>query len=223
MKKVLVVDIGGTNVKFLATGHGTSRKFASGPKMTPEEMVAQVKRLTADWKYDAVSIGYPGLVRDGQVVSEPKNLGPGWVSFDFRAAFRRPVKLINDAAMQALGSYHGGLMLFLGLGTGVGSALVADGVIVPMELGHLPYKQGTYEDYLGLRGLKWLGKQRWRKHVGEIVKRLIAAIHPDDVVLGGGHAKELGLLSRTCRMGSNANAFAGGLRLWNNAKGKEKK
>ena len=222
MKKVLVIDIGGTNVKLLATGHSVARRFASNPKMTPREMVAEVKRLAADWKYDVVSIGYPGVVRGGRVALDPKNLGPGWVGFDFKAAFRRPVKLINDAAMQALGSYHGGLMLFVGLGTGVGSALIADGVVVPMELGHLSYRQRTYEDYVGLRGFKWLGKARWRKHVVDIVKRLIGAIHPDDVVVGGGHAKELGHVSRTCRMGSNANAFVGGMRLWENGKRKGK-
>jgi polyphosphate glucokinase len=179
-----------------------------------------VKQHTADWKYDAVSIGYPGAVRDGRVVLEPRNLGAGWVGFDFKAAFGRPVKLINDAAMQALGSYRGGLMLFVGLGTGVGSALIADGVVVPMELGHLSYKQGTYEDYAGLRGLNRLGLRKWRKHVAEIVKRLIAAIHPDDVVLGGGHANELGPILKTCRTGNNANAFVGGLRLWENGNGK---
>jgi polyphosphate glucokinase len=221
VKKVLVIDIGGTNVKFLASGHTAARRFASSPALTPEKMVAEVKKHTSDWKYNKVSIGYPGVVRRGRVELEPKNLGPGWVNFDFRAAFRRPVKVINDAAMQALGSYRGGLMLFVGLGTGVGSALIADGVVVPMELGHLSYRQGTCEDYLGLRGLKWLGKPRWRKHVAEIVNRLIEAIHPDDVVLGGGHAGELGPLTQKCRTGSNAKAFAGGMRLWKNGKGKK--
>jgi polyphosphate glucokinase len=222
VKKVLVIDIGGTNVKFLATGHTSARRFASNPKLTPKKMVAEVKRHTADWKYDVISIGYPGVVRHGRVVLEPKNLGRGWVGFDFKAAFGRPVRLMNDAAMQALGSYRGGLMLFVGLGTGVGSALIANGAVIPMELGHLSYKQRTCEDYVGLRGLKWLGKARWRKHVAIIVKRLIAAIHPDDVVLGGGHANELGRASEICRTGSNANAFVGGVRLWQNGKGKGK-
>jgi polyphosphate glucokinase len=223
VKKVLVIDIGGTNVKFLATGHTTARRFASGRKLTPEKMVAEVKRQTSDWRYSVVSMGYPGVVHDGRVALEPKNLGAGWVGFDFKAAFGRPLKLINDAAMQALGSYRGGLMLFVGLGTGVGCALIADGTLVPMELGHLPYKRGTYEDYLGLRGLKWLGKRRWRKHARKIVERLIGVIHPDEVVLGGGHAKKLGHVSCKCRTGGNANAFTGGMRLWNNVKKKETK
>jgi predicted NBD/HSP70 family sugar kinase len=218
-----VIDIGGTNVKFVATGHTTARRFASGRKLTPEEMVAQVKRHTADWKYNVISIGYPGVVRHGRMVSEPKNLGSGWVQFDFKAAFGRPVKVINDAAMQALGSYRGGLMLFVGLGTGLGSAVIADGTVMPMELGHLSYKKRTYEDYLGHRGLKWLGKARWRKHVAQILKRLMAVFHPEDVVIGGGHAKKLGRLPKTCRTGTNANAFAGGMRLWKNSKTKETK
>ena len=223
MKKVLVIDIGGTNVKFLATGRKVARRFPSGPSLTPQRLVDEVKRHTADWKYDVVSIGYPGLVQQGRVVSEPRNLGVGWVEFDFQAAFRRPVKLINDAAMQALGSYRGGLMFFLGLGTGLGSALIADGVVVPMELGHLRYKQGTYEDYMGLRGLRLLGTATWRKHVAEVVGWLVTAIHPEEVVLGGGHAKQLGKLPEGCRAGDNAYAFLGGMRLWEDAKGKGKK
>lgn len=220
MKQVLVIDIGGTNVKFFASGHEVARRFPSGSKLTPQRMVAEVQQRTADWKYDVVTIGYPGLVRHGRVVLEPRNLGAGWIEFDFEAAFKRPVKLINDAAMQALGSYRGGLMFFLGLGTGLGSALVMDGVVVPMELGHLYYKRGTYEDYMGLRGLKLLGKQRWRKHVSEVVERVVAAIHPDEVVLGGGHAKELGKLPEGCRAGDNAHAFLGGMRLWEDTKEK---
>jgi len=219
--KVLVIDIGGTNVKLLATGHKEPRKFPSGPKLTPRQMVAGVKQLAADWEYNAVTIGYPGVVKEGRVIKEPQNLGRGWVGYNFAAAFGRPVKLINDAAMQALGSYKGGLMLFLGLGTGVGSALVADGVVVPLDLAHLSYKRGTYEDYMGLRGLKRLGKSRWRKHVAKATKRFMAALNSDDVVLGGGGAKHLGKPPEGCRVGENANAFLGGSRLWNNSqKGK---
>ena len=223
MKKVLVIDIGGTNIKFVATGHKTARKFPSGPKMTPGEMVAGIKQHARDWKYDAVTIGYPGDVKGGRIIREPKNLGPGWVGFDFKTAFGRPVKLINDAAMQALGSYKGGLMLFLGLGTGFGSALVADGVVVPMNLAHLPYKDGSYEDYMGLRGMKRLGRPKWRKYVAEVAKRFIAILNPDDVVLGGGVAIDLNKPAKGCRLGDNAHAFLGGMLLWKNAEGKQKK
>jgi len=215
---VLVVDVGGTGVKILATGHDESRKFASGPKMTPAHMVAGVKKLAKDWKYDVVSIGYPGLVSKGRITSEPRNLAPGWRRFDFEAGFERPVKLLNDAAMQALGSYAGGLLLFMGLGTGLGSALVADGVVIPMELGHLSYRNGTLEDYVGRRGLERLGKKKWRKHVDFAVTRLIEVLHPDDVVLGGGNAKKLKKLPPGCRLGNNAYAFVGGFRLWARAK-----
>ena len=211
---VLVVDVGGTSVKILTSGQTESRKFSSGPKMTPRQMVAGVKKLVGDWKYDAVSIGYPGLVLKGRVVMEPHNLAPGWIRFDFAAVFNRPVKIINDAAMQALGGYKGGSMLFLGLGTGLGSALIADGVVIPMELAHLSFKKGTYEDYIGLRGLESLGKKGWRKHVAYGVERLIAALHSDDVVLGGGNAKKLKELPPGCRAGDNANAFVGGFRMW---------
>jgi polyphosphate glucokinase len=221
--KVLVIDIGGTNVKFLATGHKTARRFPSGSKLTPRHMVAGVKQLAADWKYDAVTIGYPGVIKRGRVVKEPQNLGPGWVGCNFKAAFGRPVKLINDAAMQALGSYRGGLMLFLGLGTGLGSAVITDGVVVPLELGHLSYKHGTYEEYLGLCGMKRLGKQRWRKHVADVARRFIAALNPDDVVLGGGCAKHLKELPKGCRLGDNAHALLGGVRLWNDAELKKMK
>jgi polyphosphate glucokinase len=212
--RVLAVDVGGSNVKVLATGQLEPRGFASGPKMTPKQMVAGVKQITKDWKYDAVSIGYPGPVRRGRVIAEPHNLGRGWIEFNFRAAFARPVKLINDAAMQALGSYKGGTLLFLGLGTGLGSALVVEGTVVSMELGHLSYKLGTYEDHVGLRGLKRLGKKQWRRHVAFGVARLIDALYPDDVVLGGGNAKKLKRLPPGCRTGDNANAFLGGFRLW---------
>jgi predicted NBD/HSP70 family sugar kinase len=210
----LVVDIGGTGVKILATGQNERRRFLSGPTLTPQQMVAGVKELAADWKYDVVSIGYPGLVLRGQIMVEPHNLAPGWVGFDFQAAFGCPVKVINDAAMQALGSYQGGLMLFLGLGTGLGSALVADGAVWPMELAHLSYKKGTLEDYVGLRGLKRLGKKKWNRHVAFVVERLIAALHPDDVVLGGGNEKKLKALPPGCRAGDNKNAFRGGFRMW---------
>ena len=216
--KVLVIDIGGTNVKVLATGENDSRGFPSGPNMTPQQMMADVKKLVADWKYDVVSIGYPGRVHHNRPVADPRNLGRGWTRFNFSAAFKRPVKIINDAAMQALGSYRNGTMLFLGLGTGLGSALIAEGVIVPMEVGHLPYKKGTYEDYLGARGLERLGKKKWRRHIEKCVARLISAFQLDDVVIGGGNAKKLINLPKGCRAGDNANAFLGGFRLWKGEK-----
>jgi len=189
--------------------------------MTPAEMVSRVKGLADEWKYDAVAIGYPGVIHRGRVVSEPHNLAPNWVGFDFEAAFGCPVKLINDAAMQALGSYQGGIMLFFGLGTGLGSALVVEGNVVPMELAHLSYKEETYEDYLGHRGLKRYGKEKWESHVRFGVARLIAALHPDDVVIGGGNVKNLKELPPGCRAGDNANAFIGGFRLWEEAGSRE--
>jgi polyphosphate glucokinase len=215
--KVLAVDVGGTHVKVLATGQTEPRRFASGPKMTAKQMVSGVKELTRDWKYDAVAIGYPGPVLRGKPAVEPHNLGRGWVGFNFKGAFGRPVKIINDAAMQALGSYKRGTLLFLGLGTGLGSALVVQGNVVPMELGHLSYKKATYEDYVGVRGLERLGKKKWARHVEFGVARLIDALHPDDVVLGGGNAKKLKKLPSGCRKGDNANAFVGGFRLWDEA------
>ncbi len=211
---VLVIDIGGTNIKFLATGQTAARKFPSGRTMTPEKMVAGVKEMTQDWPYEVVAIGYPGLVLKGCITKEPHNLAPGWVGFDFEAAFGCPVKLINDAAIQALGSYQDGTMLFLGLGTGLGSAMVVQGVVVPMELAHLTYKKGTFEDYLGLRGLKRLGPKKWRRHVEDCLNRFISALELDDVVIGGGNAKKLKQLPPRCRVGTNANAFLGGFRLW---------
>ena len=214
---VLVIDIGGTRVKILATGQDGPLAFVSGPTLTPRQMVAGVKKLARGWKYQAISMGYPGLVLHGRVVAEPHNLGRGWVHFDYRAAFGRPVKIINDAAMQALGSYDGGKMLFLGLGTGLGSALVVDGIVEPMELGHLPYRKGTYETYVGQRGLEQRGKKKWRRHVAEVVAGLIAALEPDDVVLGGGNVRKLKELPAGCRAGDNANAFVGGIRLWEQA------
>ena len=213
--KVLVIDIGGTHVKLLATGQKEPIKIPSGPEMTPRRMATLVRTATAKWKYSAVSIGYPGPVLHGKPVSDPHNLAPGWVGFDFRKAFGRPVKLMNDAALQAIGSYKRGRMLFLGLGTGLGSALIVDGVIEPMELAHLPYKKGgTYEDYIGLRGLERLGKKKWRCYVVDVVNRLKAALEVDDVVIGGGNAKLLKALPAGARLGSNANAFRGGFRIW---------
>ena len=211
---VLAIDIGGTHVKILATGQDESRRFPSGPTMTPKRMVTGVKKLAGDWKYEAVSIGYPGMVVRNRPLVEPHNLGRGWAGFDFQAAFKHPVKVINDAAMQALGSYKGGKMLFLGLGTGLGTTMICDGIIEPMELAHLPYKKGTYEDYVGERSLEKRGKKKWRRHVTDVVERLIAALEPDDVVLGGGNVKKLKELPKGCRKGDNTNAFLGGFRLW---------
>jgi len=213
---VLVIDVGGSHIKFLATGHDEARKFDSGPQMTAGQMVSGVKALIGDWKFEAVSIGYPGPARRDRAVSEPPNLAAGWVGFDFQAAFGCPVKLINDAAMQALGSYCGGRLLFLGLGTGLGSAMVVDGTVVPLELAHLPYQHGNYEDYVGADGLKRRGKKKWRKHVAKVVALLVAALQPDDVVLGGGNVGALKHLPPGCRAGDNANAFVGGFRLWPN-------
>jgi len=213
--RILVIDVGGTHVKVLATGHKQRVEIPSGPKMTPAGMVAAVRAATVGWKYDAVSIGYPGAVVHGRPIIEPSHLGTGWVGFDFRKAFHRPVKIINDAAMQALGSYQGGRMLFLGLGTGLGSALVVDNVLEPMELAHLPYKKGrSYEDYVGLAGLKRLGKKKWRHEVDKVVRQLKSAMQADYVVLGGGNARLLKKLPLAARLGDNANAFRGGYRLW---------
>jgi polyphosphate glucokinase len=213
--KVLVVDVGGTNVKLLATGQAEARKFPSGPAMTAEAMVRVAKKTAKDWDYDVVSIGYPGPVVHGRPLREPHNLAPGWVNFDFQRAFGRPVKIVNDAAMQALGSYKGGRMLFLGLGTGLGSAMIVDGLLEPMELAHLPYKNGrTYEDYVGIRGLKRLGTKKWQQHVAKVVRQLRDALMVEEVVLGGGNVKRLGHLPPWARLGNNANAFAGGFRIW---------
>src|SRR6266850_2721867 len=212
---VLVIDVGGTHVKVLATGQDAHREFDSGPTLTPKRMVSEVRKLVADWKYDVVSIGYPGPVHQNRPVSEPWNLGKGWGGFNFEAAFECPVKVLNDAAMQALGSYKGGKMLFLGLGTGLGSAMIVDGTLEPMELAHLTYKNGkTYEDYLGLRGLERLGKKKWRQHLAKVVKKLRAALGADYVVLGGGNSKKLKKLPAGARLGSNENAFLGGFRMW---------
>jgi polyphosphate glucokinase len=215
--KVLVIDVGGTHVKLLAAGQKEPREFASGSLLTAKQMVASVKKLAGSWRFDAVTIGYPGPVLHNRPVAEPHNLGPGWVAFDYEAAFRCPIKLINDAAMQALGGYRGGKMLFLGLGTGLGTAMIANGFVEPMELGHLPYKRSTYEDYVGQRGLERLGKKRWRRHVAAVVELLRNALEPDDIVLGGGNAEKLAALPAGCRLGGNANAFVGGFRLWEHA------
>ncbi len=215
--KVLVVDVGGTHIKILATGQDAHRAFSSGPTLTAEQMVSGVKALAGTWKYDVVSMGYPGPVLHGRPIAEPHNLGPGWVGFDYRAAFGCPIKIINDAAMQALGGYKGGKMLFLGLGTGLGSTLIVNGIIEPMELGHLPYRKATYEDYVGSRGLERHGKKKWRKHVADVVARLIAALEPEDVMLGGGNVHNLKEFPPGCREGGEANAFVGGFRLWEDA------
>ena len=215
--RVLVVDVGGTHVKVLATGQKVHRECPSGPTLTAEQMVAGVKRITADWTYEAASIGYPGPVLHGRPLAEPRHLGGGWVGFDYRSAFGCPVKVVNDAAMQALGSYRGGKMLFLGLGTGLGSTMIVDGIVEPMELGHLPYRDGTFEEYVGVHGLQAHGLAQWRRDVDDVVRRLIAALDPEDVVLGGGDVHQLETLPPGCRAGDNADAFAGGFRLWKRA------
>lgn len=213
--KVLVIDVGGTNIKVLVSGEKIPRKFASGPEMSASEMVTGVKEITKDWHYEVVAIGYPGPVLQNRPLAEPHNLGKGWVGFSFERAFGRPVKVVNDAAMQALGSYKKGKMLFLGLGTGLGTALVVGGIVEPMELGHLPYRKATYEDYVGLRGLERLGRKKWRKKVFDVVERLMEALEPDEIVMGGGNVKKLKKLPPHCRAGDNFNAFIGGFRLWN--------
>ena len=213
--RVLVVDVGGSHVKALATGHKVPVRFDSGPTMTAKLMVRGVREATSAWHFDRVSIGIPAPVLHGKLVSEPRNLGAGWVAFNFRKAFGCPVRIINDAVRQALGSYKGGRMLFLGLGTGLGTALIVDGVIEPMELAHLPYKHDrTYEECIGEKGLKRLGKKHWRRHVLDVIDRLQAALEVDDVVVGGGNARLLRALPKGARLGSNAHAFAGGYRLW---------
>jgi polyphosphate glucokinase len=213
--KVLVVDIGGTSIKIKGTGRRARLRLPSGPELTPHQMVQQVQEAVNGWEYDVVSLGYPGPVKHGKPVKEPKNLGPGWVGFNFDRAFARPVKVVNDAAMQALGSYEKGRMLFVGLGTGLGTTLILDGALAPMELAHLPYKKGrTYEEYVGKAGLKRFGKKKWRKHVADVIARLSAALEVDDVVIGGGNAKLIKRLPPGVRSGSNSRAFLGGFRLW---------
>lgn len=214
-RRVLAIDIGGSHVKTRVFGRRELRQFESGPDLTPRQMVAQVHKMTGDWTYDAVSMGYPGVVLHGRVVAEPHNLGPGWVGFDFRKAFGRPTLVMNDAAMQAIGSYEGGRMLFLGLGTGLGSAMIVDGVVAPMELAHLTYKKGrTYEEYVGERGLKRLGGKKWRRNVNEVVTQLCTLLEADYVVIGGGNARKLKTLPKNTRLGSNDFAFLGGFRAW---------
>src|SRR5579859_6760551 len=213
--KVLVIDVGGTNIKLLATGQKEPRKYPSGPTMTPRKMVSLVKQNAADWKFDCISRGYPGAIINGRPLREPHNLGRGWVGFNCQKAFGCPVKVLNDAAMQAVGSYKGGRMLFLGLGTGLGSAMIVDGTLQPMELANLGYKNGkSYEDYLGLRGLERMGKKKWRRCVAKVTKKLKTALEADYVVLGGGNSKKLKKLPAGARLGSNENAFLGGFRMW---------
>jgi polyphosphate glucokinase len=213
--RVLVIDVGGTSIKMLATGQTEPRRYPSGPTMTPGRMIRVVKESVRDWKFDFVSLGFPGPIINECPLREPHNLGSGWMGFNFGKAFGCPVKIINDAAMQALGSYQGGRMLFLGLGTGLGAAMIVDGMLQPMELAHLIYKNGkTYEDYLGLRGLKRSGTKKWRNHVTTIVKELKTALKADYVVLGGGNSKKLKKLPAGARLGSNRNAFLGGFCMW---------
>jgi hypothetical protein len=213
-RKILVIDVGGSNVKLMIS-RAERRKFKSGRKLTPRAMVDQIKPLVADWKFDAVSIGFPSPVRNGRIVSEPKHLGKGWVAFDFKKALRKPVRIINDAAMQALGSYHGGRMLFLGLGTGLGSALVWDNFVLPLELGDLPYRNGSIiEDYLGEAGQARLGDKAWQRDVQHAVVQLKKSLIADYVVLGGGNAKEFNEIPKGVELGNNRNAFLGGIRLW---------
>ena len=217
--KVMVIDIGGTHVKVYATGRREPLKIDSGPAMTPKEMVKAVTAKTTGWKYDVISIGYPGPVVHGKPLSEPANLGKGWLGFDFEKALGRPVKIINDAAMQALGSYRGGRMLFLGLGTGLGSALVVDGVLEPMELAHLLYKRGkTFEEFVGMPALKRVGEKKWIKNVFEVVEQLQNALQPEYVVLGGGNSKRLQALPPNTILGNNEDARKGGLRLWDGSR-----
>jgi polyphosphate glucokinase len=212
---ILVIDVGGTHVKLRLQGEGEVRKCPSGPTLTPAAMIDKVREAAAGWSYDRITIGYPGPVVDGVIQREPVNLGKGWMGFNFAEAFKHPVKLINDAAMQALGSYDGGHMLFLGLGTGLGSALVYNQFLLPMELGHLPYKKGlTFEEYVGQAGMKRLGHRKWEHAVFDVVARLRNAFMADYVVLGGGNVKKLDELPPSSRMGDNSNAFLGGVRLW---------
>ena len=211
---ILVVDVGGNHVKILVTGQEVKREFESGPGLTAGEMVDGVKKLADGWEFEAVSLGYPGPTLRGRPLAEPRNLGTGWVGFDYEGAFGRPVKLINDAAMQAVGSYRGGRMLFLGLGTGLGSAMIVEGIVEPLELAHLPYRKATYEDYVGQRGLERLGKKRWRHRVAKVVEDLREALEPTDIVIGGGNAKNLKEAPPGSRIGDNENAFSGGFILW---------
>jgi polyphosphate glucokinase len=212
---VLVIDVGGSRVKFMTSKERVRRAFTSGPDLSAKAMVANVKGLTKDWAYDVISIGYPGPVANNRPLAKPHNLGLGWAGFNFEKAFRRPTKVVNDALMQAIGSYQGGRMLFLGLGTGLGSAMIVEGILEPMELAHLPYRNGkTFEHWVGAAALKRLGKKKWQREVDDVLKRLLAALEPDYVVLGGGNADKIEKLPRKVRLGANTNAFEGGFRLW---------
>jgi polyphosphate glucokinase len=213
-RNILTIDIGGSHVKVMTSRERTKREFESGPDLSAKEMVRQVKALTKDWRFDVVSAGYPGPVARNRVLKEPVNLGTGWKDYDFERAFGCPARVVNDALMQALGSYEGGRMLFLGLGTGLGSAMILDGVFAPMELGHLPYRKKTFETYVGVAGLKRLGRKKWRNHVDDVIARLTAALQPDYLVLGGGNVDKLDKLPSNTRRGDNENAFIGGFRLW---------
>jgi predicted NBD/HSP70 family sugar kinase len=214
-QRTLVIDVGGSHVKFRVGPRGKITRFDSGPDLTAQQMVSGVTSVVPRSSYEAVSIGYPGLVFHGRIAANPHNLGPGWVHFDFAKAFGRPVRVINDAAMQAIGSYRGGRMLFMGLGTGLGSTLIIEGYVEPMELGHMPYKNGrTFEDYVGERGRLRMGTKKWRKVVREVIDQLRKALEVDYVVVGGGNAKRLKHLEANERLGDNDNAFVGGLRLW---------
>lgn len=218
--KILAIDVGGQHVKVLATGQTEPRRMNSGPKLKPRQMVEGVKSMTADWDFDVISLGYPGQVVHNMPAHDPVNLGKGWVGFDYLGAFGKPTKIVNDAAMQALGSYEGGRMLFVGLGTGLGSAMIIDGLVEPMELGHLPYKKKmTYEDFVGQRGLKRLGMKKWRQEVAKILDMFRNALRPEYIVLGGGNAKLVKDLPPDVRLGDNANAFTGGFRLWDESRG----
>jgi len=211
---ILVIDVGGTNVKIMATGQKDERRMPSGPALTAAQMASGVRQLAKGWKYDRVSIGYPGVVVRNRPTTEPHNLGKGWVGFDYEGAFGCPVRIVNDAAMQALGGYRGGKLLFLGFGTGLGTTMIVDGVLVPMELAHLPYRKKTFEDYVGEHALDKYGKRKWRRYVHDVIARLTAALEPEDIVLGGGNARNLNELPPRCRIGANANAFPGGFRMW---------
>jgi polyphosphate glucokinase len=217
-RRILAIDIGGNHVKMLVTGAKERRVFDSGPALTPRRMVREVKRVCEGWEFDAVSIGYPGPVKEGRPAADPANLGAGWKRFDFAKAFGKPVRVVNDAAMQALGSYDGGRMLFLGLGTGLGSAMVVDGVLVPLELAHMPYRKGrTFEEHVGVVAMKRFGRKKWSRVVAEVCEVLSAALLPDYVVIGGGNVRRLKRLPPGVRAGDNANAFQGGFALWDSA------
>lgn len=212
--KILVIDIGGSNIKILATGQPERIKIPSGNNFSPEEMVPLIKENASGWKYDVVSIGFPGIVRNNKIITEPVNLGDGWKRFDFEKAFGCPVKIINDAAMQALGGYENKKLLFLGFGTGLGTAMVINNTIIPMEAGHLPYKKGTFENYVGKEYLTKSGSKKWEKHVNNCIEKFTHVFQPDDILLGGGNSKLLSYVPENSRLGTNKNAFLGGFRLW---------